>query len=69
MPIAFDEEGVEPALKDMPDEPIVAIETLRVLAVDGPHARREVGLRGLEQEVVVVLASGSSYGSTTAGEP
>jgi len=39
----------------MPDESIVAIEPLRVLAVDGLHACGEVGLRGLEQEVVVVL--------------
>ena len=52
--LPLDEDGLEPALEEVPDPAVTPIEALRVRAVELPHAARERGLRGLEEQVVVV---------------
>ena len=54
--VAFllDKDRLESTLKDMPDSCMLAIEPLRVDAVEELHSTRQVGFRRFDQQVVVV---------------
>ena len=54
VPLLLDKMGLETPLEQVPDAPVAEIEVAGVAAVQQLHSRGEVGLRGFQEEVVVV---------------
>lgn len=52
--VLLDHNGFETSLKDMPHPCVAPVEFLRVDSVQLPHALREVSIRCLDQEVIVI---------------
>ena len=54
MRFALHKYALEPPLEQVADEPMAAVETLRINAVQLSHAVRKVGIRSFDDDVVVV---------------
>ena len=55
MRLLLHQDGGESALQEMPHPLMPAIDGLGIRAVELPHAAGEIGLRGFEQQMIVVI--------------
>ena len=54
MTFLLDKDSLEAALQEMPDPLVPTIERLRVDAIEKLHPTRQVGIRRLDEQVIVV---------------
>jgi hypothetical protein len=63
MGIFLHQYGFEPFLKQMPHSRMPPVVVLRIAAVQLPHAKREIRLRRFDEEIIVLVPSGSRHGT------
>jgi hypothetical protein len=64
--IGLDETAVKAVLEDVTDEVVAPVETLRIAEVEVMHPLRDVRLRGLQDQVVVVVQQAIRMASPVA---